>query len=754
MICPKCQAEMSDSARFCSNCGLSFSSFNTPTEHAEAHDLPETLADFDPLVGQTLDGKYELLALLGEGGMGAVYRARRVHIGDEVALKMLLHKFVADSGLVERFRREARAAAQLRHPNVVAIYDYGEARERDAPAYIVMELVEGESLRQLLRREGRLTPERAIALMRDTCAGVTAAHRRQIFHRDLKPDNVIVLPADEDRERETVKVVDFGLAKLRDAAGVPTLTQTGAVMGTPHYMSPEQCQGDALDARSDVYSLGAMLYEMLAGKPPFIAASLMGVLTKHITEAPPPLPEDASVPAALTAVIMRALAKDPDTRPADAAALSRELRAVEAETLRRQQEAEAQRRREAEQRRKEEEQRRREVEQRRKEEAERQHKEEEESQRLEAEERWRLAAEARHRQAQEERKRLEREAAAAERLKQETVEKERQRSLSRAPAPAVAELPAVCPTAPSAKLESMMRLVLTMPHNSAAQPNRTKLLLLTAAVVLISIVSGIALTLWRSQSSRAVAGNQSQSGQAASKAVSKPQAMSLSRTMTNSLDMEFVLVPAGKFIMGAVNGSSDEMPIHPVIIREAFYMGRYEVTQAQWQAVMKSEPSSFKGLLLPVEQVSWDDAQEFIRRLNALHDGLTYQLPSEAEWEYACRANTTGDDAGNLKAMGWVNEKYSGKTHPVGQKQPNTFGLYDMHGNVWEWCEDYYNSSYNNAPVDGTAWLSGGEATFRIVRGGSWANAPFECSSAYRFKVASNVRNSLIGLRVVASARM
>src|ERR1043166_4518049 len=343
MICPECEEVLKDGARFCSNCGLSFSSLKTPTEKAETHDLPETLRELDPLVGQVLDGKYELLARLGEGGMGAVYRARRVHIGDEVALKVLLRKVVADAGLVERFRREARAAAALRHPNVVAIYDFGEARDEDAPAYIVMELVEGESLRHLLRREGCLKPERAVALMRDICAGVGAAHRKQIFHRDLKPDNVIVLPPDEERERETVKVVDFGLAKLRDAAGAPTLTETGAVMGTPHYMSPEQCRGERLDARSDVYSLGAMLYEMLAGSPPFTAPSLAGVLAKHITEAPPPLPADAHVPPALAAVIMHSLAKDPDARPAGATELSLELRAAEEEAARRR-DAEVQRR--------------------------------------------------------------------------------------------------------------------------------------------------------------------------------------------------------------------------------------------------------------------------------------------------------------------------------------------------------------------------------------------------------------------------
>ncbi len=276
-----------------------------------------------------LDGKYEIVAPLGAGGMGSVYRARRVLIGDEVAVKVLHTKFVGDDTLVERFRREARAAAQLQHPNVVTIHDYGEARGRAGFAYIVMELVRGEPLRGLLRREGRMSPARAVSLMRDVCAGVGAAHRRGIVHRDLKPDNIIVVPADEDSAAERVKVVDFGIAKLRDMASDDgTLTAAGAVVGTPFYMSPEQCKGESLDARADVYSLGALLYEMLAGSPPFNAPSLAGIILKHVSEPPPPLPPDVPASNALREAIARALSKDPDARQRDASEFSREIQAA------------------------------------------------------------------------------------------------------------------------------------------------------------------------------------------------------------------------------------------------------------------------------------------------------------------------------------------------------------------------------------------------------------------------------------------
>ncbi|HEX9919455.1 MAG TPA: WD40 repeat domain-containing serine/threonine-protein kinase [Pyrinomonadaceae bacterium] len=328
MNCPHCQHVLRDDARFCDGCGLSMISFNTPTEKIDSAALADILSQTDPLLGQVLDSKYELVARLGEGGMGAVYRARRIHIGDEVAVKVLHQSFVADGDAVERFRREARAAAMLRHPNVVTIHDFGEARGSAAPAYIVMELAEGSSLRALLRSEGRLAPARAVALMQDICAGVGAAHRRQIVHRDLKPDNIIILPPDGEGERETAKVVDFGIAKLRDLAAMPTLTQAGTLMGTPYYMSPEQCRGDSLDARSDVYSLGAVLYEMLAGVPPFTAANITGVVTKHLTEPPPPFAPGAGVPGALEDVCRRALAKDVDARQPEATTLARELQAA------------------------------------------------------------------------------------------------------------------------------------------------------------------------------------------------------------------------------------------------------------------------------------------------------------------------------------------------------------------------------------------------------------------------------------------
>jgi serine/threonine protein kinase/Flp pilus assembly protein TadD len=295
---------------------------------AEAETTPgtaPTLRLLDPLIGRVLDAKYEIVARLGEGGMGTVYRARRLHIGGEVAVKVLSQKFTTDRNAVERFRREARTAAELNHPNIVTVHDLGETSGEDAPVFIVMELVQGESLRRIIRREGRLASSRAIALMRDICAGVGLAHRRNIVHRDLKPDNVLVLPPQEGHEFETAKVVDFGIAKLLESVNDPGLTQSGAVLGTPSYLSPEQCRGESVNARSDVYNLGAMFYEMLVGTPPYSARNLAGLITKHLTSSPPPFPEDLSIPKALESVCLKALAKDPASRQANASVFAREL---------------------------------------------------------------------------------------------------------------------------------------------------------------------------------------------------------------------------------------------------------------------------------------------------------------------------------------------------------------------------------------------------------------------------------------------
>jgi serine/threonine protein kinase len=280
----------------------------------------------DPLIGHTLDEKYRLEARLGIGGMGTVYRAVHLLIDRPVAIKVLNQRFVEDEAARTRFRREARAAGRLQHANAVTVTDFGQSS--DGFVYIVMELLEGRTLRDILAKEAPLDPARSVSLMMQISDAVAAAHEAGIIHRDLKPANVfIVQRADVP---SVVKVLDFGIAKLAaetlDDDDPMTLTLVGAMIGTPRYMSPEQCDGAELTPAADVYSLGIILYEMLTGTVPFSGSTPLAIAMKHATEAPR-APRDfaSTIPEALEQVVLHALEKRPEDRPADAAQFRAEL---------------------------------------------------------------------------------------------------------------------------------------------------------------------------------------------------------------------------------------------------------------------------------------------------------------------------------------------------------------------------------------------------------------------------------------------
>ena len=277
------------------------------------------------MIGLRIDDKYLIEEKLGEGGMGAVYRASRLLIGDAVAIKVLHSQQMTDTQVIERFRREAQAAARLKHPNVVTIHDFGVSRNN--LVYLVMELVEGDSLRTLINQQCPIPLPATSEIISQVCAALDEAHRRNIVHRDLKPDNIIVTPSTTGLR---VKVLDFGIAKLRDlSVNADTLTQTGTVLGTPRYMSPEQCMGEELDGRSDIYSLGVVIYEMLSGTLPFNSPSFSALIVQHVTQPPPLLRSaNARVPPAVERTVMRSLEKRREARQQTADELARELRAA------------------------------------------------------------------------------------------------------------------------------------------------------------------------------------------------------------------------------------------------------------------------------------------------------------------------------------------------------------------------------------------------------------------------------------------
>ena len=293
-------------------------SLSDTTPHTPAGSAAtETTARFDPLVGTVLAERYAIVRRIGEGGMGAVYEARHAIIGKRVAVKVLLEKFLENQELIARLLQEARLASSIGHENIVDVTDYGTTS--DGRAFVVMEFLDGESLAQLVIRDAPLPVERSLAILRQVCSALSAAHAKGIVHRDVKPENIYLV---RRGELDFVKVVDFGVSKAvhsrEEGADLQRLTRTGTVLGTPLYMSPEQARGgDDVDHRADIWSAGLMLYECLTGEVPFRANNYLGVISQVLTqETVPPsqLRPELGIPAAVDRVVMRALAKDREQR--------------------------------------------------------------------------------------------------------------------------------------------------------------------------------------------------------------------------------------------------------------------------------------------------------------------------------------------------------------------------------------------------------------------------------------------------------
>jgi len=302
-VCPKCGESYAETIQFCPLDGTG---------------LAESTQD-DPRVGTMVD-RYRLIARLGEGGMGIVYRAEHTIIGRPVALKLLHPNLTAVSQAVERFFREARAAGEVATEHIVNITDSG--RTEDGTSFLVMELLLGQSLERLLDQETTLPPTRAVHIGLQIADALAAAHVRSVIHRDLKPANVQLV--ERDGNPDFVKLLDFGVAKMVESN--VKLTQTGMIVGSPAYMSPEQASGKTVDQRTDIYAFGVMLFEMLTGRPPFVGVNATEVLLAHVmTEPPTPRSLNPLVPEALESIIMACLAKDPEHRPRSMAHLRERL---------------------------------------------------------------------------------------------------------------------------------------------------------------------------------------------------------------------------------------------------------------------------------------------------------------------------------------------------------------------------------------------------------------------------------------------
>lgn len=310
-VCPICGTRYGHAAAFCQRDGAQLS--------------PE--APPDPFVGKVILGQFRIEEAIGVGGMGTVYRAHQMTLGRDVAVKILHPELTSNPDAVRRFHREARVATKLEHPNLVQVFLFGEMPQGEG-LYLVMEYLEGRSLTEVLREEGALRVPRALHIALQICDAVGAAHAQGVVHRDVKPENVMLVRRHGDPD--FVKVLDFGIARMLWDEQT-ALTQSGVIFGTARYISPEGASGEHTDARSDVYSIGVLIYQLLTGVTPFEAPSPVAMLMKHVNDPPPPLRtmgEGRRVPQPVADVVMRALAKRPDRRYADAGDLAAALRAA------------------------------------------------------------------------------------------------------------------------------------------------------------------------------------------------------------------------------------------------------------------------------------------------------------------------------------------------------------------------------------------------------------------------------------------
>lgn len=313
--CPHCGGENPPRVRFCNSCGEELRSAGSsqaplrPT--VPSGDALDHVAD--PLIGRVIAERYRIQRLLGRGGMGVVYLVEHASIGKLMALKLLTGELTRDRELVARFKREALMVSQLSHPNTVQVFDFGTA---DGLTYLAMEYLDGRDLGNVIDNDGHIDPVRATKLMIQACGSLAEAHGKDIVHRDIKPENLFLLE-NRNSTNEVLKVLDFGLAKLRESSDLGEVTTRGAIVGTPYYMSPEQVRGEEVDHRSDIYALGAVLYKALTGKPAFDAATPVGVLTKHLTDtAAPPSSRfpKLNIPSSLSQIVVKAMAKQPEER--------------------------------------------------------------------------------------------------------------------------------------------------------------------------------------------------------------------------------------------------------------------------------------------------------------------------------------------------------------------------------------------------------------------------------------------------------
>lgn len=701
--CSHCQFENQEEALFCSNCGANLLDKNEMEKLRVNPPTAETQLLFAPFQPENLNIERKI----GSGGMAVVYEAVEKDIGRRVALKLLRLDEDADPDVVARFKREAQLAAGLQHPNIIPIYAMGGNANFH---YFTMALLEGGNLAARIR-DG-LDWRETVHYIVQIGSALEYAHQKNLIHRDIKPANIMFNNAG------TPILVDFGLAK---ALSSTKLTATQVLMGTPNYISPEQASGGNVGPHSDLYSLGAMFFEMLTGQVVFSGDDAFAVIFQHINQKPPkPSSINPDIPKVLDDIVLKLLAKKAKDRYRSAGEVVEALYEAFPEEL------------------------------------------------------GRNSGTLSFQNSQ-----VEELGAPAGAF---TVVADR-----------FAHLPLWARIGILVSPLLLLLLFMFLPRGEkvdpAANPADGVMQARSEDQPPQDLVPDNGLEPGVMVPPDGLVGQVStdpvQEGDPAQNEVEpetepetkpkpkprskprqtqpqqpppepEPKGPDLEKVRTLLTDLEWAVVTSGNFRMGSrgILNNSDERPTHEVVL-SGFELSKREVTQALWTEVMGSNPSCDEGERLPVGNVNWDEAIAFTEKLSEL-TGERYRLPTEAEWEYASSSGGKenfgpGIFKKSVEPLAWFEENTRGPM-PVGGKAPNEWGLFDMFGNVWEWCGDYYSESYyQKSPKENPKGPDSGER--RVLRGGAWNSPKGILREANRNSAAQNQKDCTFGLRLVREVK-